>query len=723
MLPFEKYFKELQSHSLDEITEHSHRTPLETLLKEIAKSSNPDIKILHEPKREGKFGSPDFKVTYVNSIVGYVENKKMNDVLDVIRKSAQVKKYKELSDNILLTNYREFMWVKGDEVKMATLFYPHELESRKTKLLKENCEKVEELLHNFFSQPPKQIGNAKKLAEALAVRAKWLKEFLLDELERQEREHKEGKLNGLYETFKTYVFHELKLTEFADAFSQNLVYGLFLAKLNADTKRIDLTNAKNFIPGSFELIKELVDFLDELDKPEYSPVRWIVEEVLTILNHLDLPEIQRSLFYRSSKKTDLFGDTEYDFKDPFIYFYEYFLSVYDKKLRKAKGVYYTPPPIVNFIVRAIDDIIINTLGYKEGLADHKKVTVLDFATGTGTFLLDVFKQVLSKVPKDGAKRNLLIKEHLLKNMYGFEYLIAPYTIAHLKLSQYLKDERYEMKNGERLNVFLTNTLEPVDVQIRIPLLPALSEETNKAQDVKRKPILVITGNPPYSGHSKNPSDIKVRLKKGDRLIKKYKWNTIADLIEPVYGKASKDGIYKQKTFIGEKLMEYFFVDGKPLGERNPKWLQDDYVKFIRFAQDKMDPVDEGIVGIITNHNFLDNPTFRGMRQSLMKTFDQLYFIDLHGNTKKKEKAPDGSKDENVFDIEQGVAISIMVKKKGLEKKIYHADWYGKRKEKYAKGWEEELKSVQWQELNPKSPKYIFEKSFEKLEKNGILLSR
>ncbi|MFN2459007.1 MAG: type ISP restriction/modification enzyme, partial [Chitinophagaceae bacterium] len=327
---------------------------------------------------------------------------------------------------------------------------------------------------------------------------------------------------------------------------------------------------------------------------------------------------------------------------------------------------YTPPPIVNFIVRAIDDVIINTFGYRHGLADAQKVTVLDFATGTGTFLADIFKQVLQKFPADSAQRKLLVKEHLLKNIYGFEYLIAPYTIAHLKLSQYLKEEGYAMQQGERLNVFLTNTLEPVDKQIRIPLLPALTEEAKEAQRVKDKSILVITGNPPYSYVSKNNGE-----------------------------------------WITEKIKEYYFVDGRKLNERNPKGLQDDYVKFIRFAQDKMNSVDEGIVGIITNHSFLDNPTFRGMRQSLMNTFDQMYFIDLHGNAKKKEKTPDGGKDENVFDIEQGVAISLLVKKKGLEKKIYHTDWWGKRKEKYQLGWEMEMKENIWRAVIAESPFYLF----------------
>lgn len=663
---FEEYFKALQSTPIDSITEHSHRTQLENLLNAIVTKNRAKIKVLHEPRREGKFGSPDFKITSAESIVGYVENKKIREILDNTLKTDQLKKYKELSDNILLTNYIDFIWIRGDEIKREQLCSLYEVENRKSVLNIDRVKSVERIIENFFSQPPQQIAEPAKLANALAIRAKWLKAFLKDELDRQHKEHQEGVLAGLFETFKTYVFHELSLDEFADAFSQNLVYGLFLATLNAGYKKVDLYNARHFIPGSFELIRELVNFLDELEKAEYKETRWIIEEVLTILNNMAKEALERKLFYRSSKKEDLWGDKEFDFKDPFIYFYEDFLAAYDKKLRKAKGVYYTPPPIVNFIVRAIDDIIVNTLGYKDGLADKEKVTVLDFATGTGTFLLEVCKQIFARVPKDSVKRKLLVKDHILKNLFGFEYLIAPYTIAHLKLSQFLKDEGYVMQGDERLNVFLTNSLEPIEKQIRIPLLPALTEETKQAQKVKDKHILVITGNPPYSYESKNNGE-----------------------------------------WISKKIRDYYFVDGIKLKEKNPKGLQDDYVKFIRFAQDKMDKVDEGIVGIITNHSFLDNPTFRGMRQSLMNTFDQLYFIDLHGNNKKKEKTPEGGKDENVFDIEQGVAISILVKKKGLEKKILRSDWYGKRKEKYDKGWEETFKMTEWKNINPDKPFYLF----------------
>lgn len=659
MTVFEKYFKSLQSHKIGDITEHSHRPALKDLMESLAGAK---VKILHEPKREGKFGSPDFKITHTESIIGYVENKKIEESIDKTIKSDQIKKYQSLSDNILITNYIDWIWMKEGKIQQReTLCFLTDIENKKAKLDKTKVDAVEKLIKSFLSQAPKEIGDAKKLAEALAVRAKLLKDFLLDELKRQEVEHTEGRLYQLYETFKTFVFHELTVDEFSDAFAQNLVYGIFLAKLNADAHAVNLYNAKKYIPASFELIRELVNFLDELDNEEYRETRWIVEEVLTIMNNLDLKAIQDTLSFAKKRK----DADNIIIKDPYVYFYEDFLAAYDKKLRKAKGVYYTPPPIVNFIVRAIDDILIKTFKIKEGLADRNKVTVLDFATGTGTFLLETLQQIFDKLPRDSGKKDLIIKEHILKNLFGFEYLIAPYTIAHLKLSQFLKDNGYQLQAKERLQVFLSNTLEPIPSQIKIPLLPALTEESKQAQEIKDKPILVITGNPPYSKKSKNNGD----------------W--IVNLVD-----------------------SYKFIDGKRSKEKQ-NWYRDDYIKFIRFAQDKMDKVDEGIVAVITNHSFLSNITMPGMRQSLLNSFDQLYVINLHGSAKKEENLPDGfAKDENVFDIEQGVSMSFFIKKKGLSKKVFYADFWGSRKEKYQRSLNESIASIQWQELNPTTPNYF-----------------
>ena len=667
--PFTAYFNAIKSLDAAEATEHTLRGALENLLNAIAAAESPNVTIIHEPKQDKtKLGAPDFKIKLNEAILGYLETKPIGENLDTVLQSAQIAKYKRLSGNLILTDYLEWLWLgDGRIIKRETLCYPSDAGNRKARLDPDKAEKVATLIADFLSVPPDKLGNTNTLSRALAVRCHDLRDFLLEELERQEKEHQEGRLYGLYAVFKKEVFQALALKEFADAFAQTLGYGLFLAKLNAgELTAVTLGNAKRHIPTNFALLRELVNFLDELDQDEYRGIRWLVEEILSIMNALDLTAIHEDLAFtkRQGRQSAPTEDERLLFaKDPYVYFYEDFLKAYDKDTRKGRGVYYTPPPVVNFIVRAVNDILKDTFGISNGLADRKRVTVLDFATGTGTFLLEVLQQIFETVSE--GIRAQIVKEHVLKNLYGFEYLIAPYTVAHLKLSQFLRDRGYAMQPGERLNIYLTNTLEPIEPQRNL-LLPALSREVEAAQAIKDKPILVITGNPPYSGHSKN----------------KGKW--ITDLIDT----------YKQ-------------VDGKPLGEKNPKWLQDDYVKFIRFAQWKMEQVEEGVVGIITNHSFLDNPTFRGMRQSLMHTFNQMYLMDLHGNTKKKERTPEGGKDENVFDIEQGVAISLLVKKKGLSPAVYHADLWGNRQGKYRALIETEKDTVEWTELHPSSPFYLF----------------
>jgi type I restriction-modification system DNA methylase subunit len=691
--PFKAYFEQIKHLDLKDSTEHTLRPALDQLLHALAGKG---IKIIHEPKRDpsGK-GAPDFKFTLNGCILGYLENKKTSENLDQILKSEQIAKYQQLSGNLILTNYLEWLWLKdGAIARRETLCYPSDIGYYKARLDPDKAAKVETLIAAFLSTPPKGIGKAKDLAEKLAIRCRILRDFLTDELLQQEAEHQQGKLFGLFGVFKQDVFHELDIAGFADAFAQMLGYGLFLARLNNGRgSPITLTNAKHYIPTNFELIQELVDFLDELDKEEYRQIRWVIEEILSIMNTLDLAALREDLAF-SKRQGRLFPQTEEErllfAKDPYVYFYEDFLKAYDKKMRKSRGIYYTPPPVVNFIIRAVHDILKNTFGIQAGLADRKRVTVLDFATGTGTFLLEVIQQILEVVPE--GLRDQLISEHVLKNLYGFEYLIAPYTIAHLKLSQFLRDRQYQMQPKERLQVYLTNTLEPIEPHPTL-FLPALSKEVQYAQNVKDKPILVITGNPPYKGHSLNPSYREIDLK--DKNGKVLKTKT---------GKIKKKRIL---TFIGKLIESYKRVDGLPLGEKNPKWLQDDYVKFIRFAQWKMDQVEEGVVGIITNHSFLDNPTFRGMRQSLMQTFNQIYLLDLHGNTEKKEKPPNGSKDQNVFDIKQGVCISLLVRKTGLGRKVFHADLWGERQCKYRTCLEMDFDKPSWIEILPSSPFYLF----------------
>jgi hypothetical protein len=682
---FDEYLQALKQWRRSEKTEHTDRAAIERLLKAFAEEAQGKPKVQHEPKRIAGKGAPDFKITRAGMIVGYLETKQLGENLDKVLKSDQIAKYKTLRQNIILTDYCEFIWIGvSGAPKRAALCSEDDLENRKFMPREDRVEAVAKLLEGFFSTAPEGIDNSQRLALALARRAHVLRDGLTEELVRQQRDNSGERLLGLYNIFKTQVFHALTTQEFADAFAQMLVYGLFLAKLNAKpNEKITLGNARAKVPGAFRLIRELVSFLDELEKDEYVEIRWVIEEVLLIVNALDVGSIHQDLSFRSRKafNRNIRARDEEEHRlferDPFIYFYEDFLRAYDKATSKSRGVYYTPPPVVNFIVRAIDDILKSSFGIDDGLADSREVTVLDFACGTGTFLLEVFQRVFDNIGgPDTAKAKKVVAEHILQNLYGFEYLLAPYTIAHLKLSQYLHDKGHPLKGKERLQVFLTNTLEPVTGELNQKEfwpVPELAKEIVEADAVKKRQILVITGNPPYSGHSKNEG-FKAE-------INGYKYTI-------------------EKDENGREVQ-------KPLGERNPKWLNDDYVKFIRFAQMKMDEVEEGVVGIITNHSWLDNPTFRGMRQSLMRSFEQIYVLDLHGNAKKKERAPDGGKDENVFDIEQGVAISLFVKKSGLERGVWRGDLWGKRIEKYRATSELSLGTTRLGRISPASPTYLF----------------
>jgi hypothetical protein len=716
---FQDYIQRLQEIDIEQATEHTHRSALENLLRAIALTSNKKITIQQEPKREDQFGAPDFKVKCVESIIGYIENKKLGEDLNKVLKSAQIKKYLAVSNNILITNYTEWIWIdeKAEPRDRAKLCELSDIEGRMPiHLNAENVNKVKGLILNFLSQPPKGLSRPKALAEALAVRGRFLRDFLHTELDRQQNFQKEGRLFGLYETFRTNVFAELNTKTFSDAFSQTLVYGLFISRLNAGSQVINLYNAKGYILPAFGLIRELVDFLDELYKPEYQPAKWILEEILSVMNNLNLETITRHLSYQRFDNIDLFQQTNVHFKDPFVYFYEDFIEAYDIDLKSSRGVYYTPPQVVDFIVRSTNQLLKTVFEIEDGYANRERVTVLDFAVGTGTFIVAILEQIFLSLPKNSGKKNLLIREHILKNIYGFEYLIAPYTIANLKLSQFLKGHNYILHDEDRFQIYLTNTLEPINRQMNIPLLPTLAQEARAAQEVKDKPILVITGNPPYKGESKNPSERKVPINRNGKTVYR-----------------------KVKTWIGQLLTEYFFVDGVRMKEKNPKWLNDDYVKFIRFAQSKMDEVEQGVVAIITNHRYLSNPTFRGMRRSLMNSFDQIYIMDLHGSNKPKEKVPGGGVDENIFPIEQGVAITFFIKKPGLEKKIYHSDLYGKKDYKFNYCLNHSLFDIPKVELTPQPPFYLFRpqvsdfkdeydggvpiKEMFKVQGNGIITKR
>lgn len=515
-------------------------------------------------------------------------------------------------------------------------------------------------------------------------------------------------LISLFNTFKETLYKELSYEEFCDSFAQTLTYSLFLAKLNNDAaKEIDLNNAKKFIPKSFPLIRSMSGFLDDSFE-NLESIKWLLEEIINIINHIDITSIIKELNKTGEK--DLFNRPTIlsTHKDPYLHFYETFLASYDPKLREVRGVYYTPAPVVIFIINAINEVLKQDFNHKKGLGEalDKNITLLDFATGTGTFLLEAFRKALEPINKNSANYN---PKALIDKFCGFEFLIAPYTIAHLKLSQSFKEEfSSPLNDNESLKIALTNTLysksttQEENSQNTLFTLADLTNEFKKAQKIKEEQILIITGNPPYSGASSNKGLYEDEIK-------------ISYGLEPSKANLSKEQkewinlYFKEKSKQNTSTFKAIYEKHKLENEKNPKWLLDDYVKFIRFAQSKIDSQENGIFAFISNNGFLDNPTFRGMRYSLMQSFDKIYILNLHGDTRKKEKAPDGSKDENVFDIMQGVSINIFIKQNSKAKntKIYYHDLYGKRKDKYEFLYENDLNSIKWTLVKNNKPFYLF----------------
>lgn len=523
-------------------SEHTHRSKLEALLNDTLNELRlaKDYRVVHEGKRVGSFGTPDFRVLEKASEapIGYVENKEIGTNMDAVLKSDQIKKYITLSGNLLVTDYLEFVLIQKDRpVRRERLAHASDLDNKRFKLGAERISAVESLLNDFLHQEPEAVSDAKSLARALAVRSKELHDLYLEDLNIQLKDsEKKGLLFELFKVFRENVSSELTPSEFADAFAQMTSYGLFLAFLNSqDPKQLTLRSATDLIPKSMMLIREMVKFLKDIEDDESSAIHWIVSEILTILRRLDLYTLQSTLSYRTHQAKVKLG---YSVPDPYLYFYEDFLAVYDKDTKVDRGVFYTPPTVVKYIVNGIDEILKEKFNIKEGWA-NRTVTALDFATGTGTFLLEAIRLILNKV--GAAKKIQYIEDHILKNLSGFEYLIAPYTIAHMKISQFLKEEGYEpnIKNANaRLRIFLTNTLDDKRELMPNLFVKALSNEGRLAQEVKNSEILVIMGNPPYYAKSKNNG-----------------------------------------AWIKDQVSKYKYLHGVKMKERNPKALNDDYVKF------------------------------------------------------------------------------------------------------------------------------------------------
>ncbi|MCV3430454.1 N-6 DNA methylase [Campylobacter lari] len=705
------YLEDIKDISIND-KEHTHRTALQNLLQAIKENQDKQnkISIKQEPNndKEGR-GAPDFLITKDFLTLGYIENKRVNANLDNIIKSDQILKYTKLSPNIILTDYLRFILLSLNEkneiivckeVKICSL---DEIKSiiKNQSLLDTKMQELNELFSIFFAKIPNPINSALDFANHLSLRTRILKDELLLSIENEV-------LISLFNTFKETLYKELSYEEFCDSFAQTLTYSLFLAKLNNDTtKEIDLNNAKKFIPKSFPLIRSMSGFLDDSFE-NLENIKWLLEEIINIINHIDITSIIKELNKTGEK--DLFNRPTIlsTHKDPYLHFYETFLASYDPKLREVRGVYYTPAPVVIFIIDAIDEVLKQDFNHKKGLSEalDKNITLLDFATGTGTFLLEAFRKALEPINKNSVNYN---PKALIDKFCGFEFLIAPYTIAHLKLSQSFKEEfNSPLNDNESLKIALTNTLysksttQEENSQNTLFTLADLTNEFKKAQKIKEEQILIITGNPPYSGASSNKGLYEDEIK-------------ISYGLEPSKANLNDEqkkwinSYLKEKSKQNTSTFKVIYEKHKLENEKNPKWLLDDYVKFIRFAQSKIDSQESGIFAFISNNSFLDNPTFRGMRYSLMQSFDKIYILNLHGDTRKKEKAPDGSKDDNVFDIMQGVSINIFIKQNAKAKntKIYYHDLYGKRKDKYEFLYENDLNSIKWTLIKNNEPFYLF----------------
>ncbi|EEP3724544.1 DNA methyltransferase [Campylobacter jejuni] len=692
--------------------EHTHRTALQNLLQAIKDNQDKQnkISIKQEPNndKEGR-GAPDFLITKDFLTLGYIENKRVNANLDNIITSDQILKYTKLSPNIILTDYLRFILLSLNdkneiiickEVKICSL---DEIKSviKNQSLLDTKTQELNELFSIFFSKIPNPINSALDFANHLSLRTRILKDELL-------LSSKNETLLSLFNTFKETLYKELSYEEFCDSFAQTLTYSLFLAKLNNDTaKEIDLNNAKKFIPKSFLLIRSMSGFLDDSFE-NLENIKWLLEEIINIINHIDITSIIKELNKTGEK--DLFNRPTIlsTHKDPYLHFYETFLASYDPKLREVRGVYYTPAPVVIFIINAIDEALKQDFNHKKGLSEalDKNITLLDFATGTGTFLLEAFRKALEPISKNSVNYNPKV---LIDKFCGFEFLIAPYTIAHLKISQSFKEEfNSPLNDDESLKIALTNTLYSKSIskeqndQNTLFTLIDLTKEFKKAQKIKEEQILIITGNPPYSGASSNKGLYEDEIK-------------ISYGLEPSKANLNNEqkkwisSYFKEKSKQNTSTFKAIYEKHKLENEKNSKVILDDYVKFIRFAQSKIDSQESGIFAFISNNSFLDNPTFRGMRYSLMQSFDKIYILNLHGDTRKKEKAPDGSKDDNVFDIMQGVSINIFIKQNSKAKNtnIYYHDLYGKRKDKYEFLYENDLNSIKWTLVKNNEPFYLF----------------
>ncbi len=715
--------KELQAGNA---TEHTHRPALKTLLEALA----PKVTATNEPKRV-ECGAPDLAVTERRAhgpvTIGHVEAKDVGKDLDEVEKSEQMRRYLPALPNLILTDYLEFRWyVDGEHRQTARLARVGK--GGKLTPEKDGAEAVTDLLTASLAREAEPINDPKTLALRMARLTHFIRDMIVTAFAGKVAS---ATLRDLHGAFEKALIPDLPIPQFADMFAQTLAYGLFAARVNhhgppGSFKRL---GAASEIPKTNPFLRQLFETITGTALDE-EPFVGFVDDLAQLLADTDIEAVLADFGKRTARQ------------DPVVHFYETFLAAYDPKLREARGVYYTPEPVVSYIVRSVDYLLRTRFGCANGLADTAtveyereevnggkpekvkatapRVLILDPACGTGTFLYTVIDHIRAEFMRqeNAGMWSGYVRNHLLPRIFGFELLMAPYAVAHFKLGMQLaghdltpaQRERwaYDFSGNERLRVFLTNTLEQAIHKTELLLGKFISEEANAAVDIKRSlPILVVMGNPPYSGHSANRSEMEIHLEPGDSYVVVSGDRPEIQTTKVLTVKSAKT--IRERTFIGKLIQDYHKVDGQPLKEKNPKWLQDDYVKFIRWGQWRIERTGAGILAFITNHGYLDNPTFRGMRRALMNSFTDIYLLNLHGNSKKKEKCPDGSKDENVFDIRQGVTLGVFVRDPHAECRgtVRYSEIWGLRETKNERLFETDVETTIWTELEPISPFYLF----------------
>jgi predicted helicase len=671
--------------------EHSYRGDLQNLIHSLL----PMFLITNEPARIA-CGAPDYILTQKSTKIdiGYIEAKDVGKSLDDKNYLEQFTRYKKSLTNLIITDYLEFrLYREGEFVASVQIA---ELKNKKVQPVTSAFENFKQLIVEFSNHVGEPITSPSRLAEMMAGKARLLANVIELALNSDEDNNENTTLQDQMQSFKMVLLHDLDAKGFSDIYAQTIAYGMFAARLHDSTpKSFSRQEAAQLIPQTNPFLRKLFQYISGYDID--SRIEWIVDALAEVFRLTDVGALLVN-FGKAGKQSD-----------PMIHFYEEFLSEYDPALRRSRGVWYTPEPVVRFITAAVDQVLKSEFGLSQGLADTSKTTIklnsqiknkksktgfeqietsvhkvqiLDPATGTGTFLAEIVRRIHNNFDGQAGAWSKYVEEHLIPRLNGFEILMASYAMAHLKLDLLLRETAFKPKKLNRFQIYLTNSLEEYHPDTGTLFASWLSAEANEANHIKRDtPVMVVLGNPPYSRHS----------------INKGHW--LGKLLDS----------YKKEPGTNQRL-----------DERNSKWLNDDYVKFMRYAQHFVEKAGFGIVAFITNHGYIDNPTFRGMRWSLLDTFDCIHVIDLHGNSNVEEFVPSGLENENVFDIKQGVAITIAVrtnqKKKELAK-VFHHDVYGTREEKYSFLKSNTLKSIKFDQVELKAPFFFFKpKKYNKAAK-------